>query len=1197
MNTFIKLFAGILFFLFSYATIAQTVLNRAEKRSIKNDRRTSEIPIDQLSMEQCGFEQAMANELAMPNAMPLSEREAAFNEYMKTSYAGKMDGEITVIPVVVHVVHLGEAEGVANNISDAQIFSAIQQLNDRFRKTPGTHGDADGVDTEIEFCLASIDPDGNPTDGIVRVDGSSVTGYSTGGVCVSSATCVLNELAMKNLSRWSNTEYYNIWVVSEIMDNDGGYGIQGYAYLPGSSSLYDGTVIMNTCFGSLGTVNTWNNLGRTLTHEIGHAMGLYHSFEGDNGGASCPTGNGDYVSDTDPHKRSSSNCPTGTNSCTGTTSQDVVHNYMDYSNQTCANMYFQGQADRMIAQISYWRSSLASSTTCTIDSQNDLAITQIVNDQDYQCSSSYTPIVSVYNLGSNDISSITFDYSYDGGTLNSFTWNNLLSSGDSIQISLPMQALTYAPHSFEVTATPDIIDDVPANNSISISFETLNKDPYSLEVVLDNYGSENSWEVLDANLEVLAFGGPYSDGQTGLTINESVCFPDGCNQFVFYESYGDGMGSGSYVFNDDNGVEVASGWSSPPASSFPTPMFESNSIEGPETMVSASDETICPGSSVVLTASGGSSYLWSTNQTGSSITVNPTVNTSYSVTASANGCTGSEAMVSITILPEPVAIVSPMNPQVCEGESITLTASGGSSYSWSNGSSGSTVVLTPMSNMSISVIPTGTCVGEATTADITVTELPTTVVSENNLSICEGSTITLIASGGEDYLWNTGSDSAEMTVAPSNTTTYSVTAYNASCPGNTENIVLEVTSAPFAGISTELTLCSGEGNQNLIDNLAAADMGGQWYDPNGSLFSGSFNPQNDVAGDYLYVVQGSGTCEDASAVLSISVDQQPNAGISTSISVNINSTDVDLIDYLAGADEGGVWTDPNGDAFDGFFNPLTNVEGDYSYSFNPDPPCNSSYAVVSVIITGSSNAGQSTSVYFCSTDPESNLFPLLMGADVGGYWINPEGFSFNGIIDPQNDLPGDYVYTIGTESATVTVNINETPEALIVVSDENFEVNELISFNNEGTNSGNYLWDFKDGTTSNIQNPTHSYITPGYYNVDLTIEDGGCVGFDTQGILITDINSGLTEQFIDDNLIIYPNPGFGLFKIRFNFGDAYNVRYDVINSNGQLISTSGLEKVAEATYNINLLSKSNGFYFLKFYVDDIIVVKKLLKTN
>jgi len=65
--------------------------------------------------------------------------------------------------------------------------------------------------------------------------------------------------------------------------------------------------------------------------------------------------------------------------------------------------------------------------------------------------------------------------------------------------------------------------------------ETLNKNPYSLEVVLDNYGSENSWEVLDANLDVLAFGGPYSDGQTGLTINESVCFPDGCNQFVFYE--------------------------------------------------------------------------------------------------------------------------------------------------------------------------------------------------------------------------------------------------------------------------------------------------------------------------------------------------------------------------------------------------------------------------------------------------------------------------------------------------------------------------------------------------------------------------------------------------------------------------------------------------------------------------------------
>lgn len=1196
MKNLIKLISVLLFGILSIPTSSQNVLNRAENRSLQTDNRITEVPEEFQGAEQCAFEEIMIRENSFEDAMTLSEREAAFKTFVNSGTYEKLDGVITVIPVVVHIIHLGEAEGVGNNISDAQIQSAITQLNNNFRKVTDTHGDADGVDTEIEFCLASIDPNGNATDGINRVNGSSVAGYSTTGVCVSSS-CTQNDLLIKNLSRWPNTQYYNIWVVSEIMGNNGGYGIQGYAYFPGTSSLYDGTVIMNTCFGGIGTVNYWNNMGRTLTHEVGHGMGLYHSFEGDNGGSTCPTGNGDYVLDTDAHKRSSGNCPTSTNTCTATSLQDVVHNYMDYSSQTCADMFSLGQADRMNAQITYWRSSLASSNTCTISDINDLALTRVVNGQDYQCSSSYTPIVNVYNIGSQLIDTITFTYSYDGGTDFTYNWYNTLSVGDSLEIALPMQTLSYAPHTLSINASPSQVDSNLTNNDVSINFETIDEETYSLEVVLDYYGSENSWEVIDDDMNVLAFGGPFQNGQNGLIINDEVCVPSGCNQFVFYESYGDGMESGSYTLSDNLGNEVASGWNSPNASSFPTPMFESTPIGGPATVLSASESIICPGTEVVLTASGGDSYTWSTGQTGTSISVSPNTTTSYSVTASSASCSGNEVMITVEVSSAPVATVSPMNPDVCEGESVTLIASGGSTYEWSNGETGNSITITPTADMTISVIPSNACTGEATELSISLIELPTTTVTNSSFEICEGATLTLLASGGDSYFWNTGSTSAEMTIAPTISTNYTVTAYNGSCAGNTEEIEVLVNAAPYAGPSTEVDFCSTEGSQNLFDYLIAADEDGQWYDTDANPFNGMLSPATGIAGDYLYVVSGLGDCEDASTTLTVNINQQPNAGSSTSISVSSSADEMDLMSYLDGADEDGTWTDPNGSSFDGYFDPTSDMEGAYVYSFTADAPCNTSSAIVSISVTETSNAGQNTSVYFCSSDGESNLFPLLTDADAGGNWSSPSGGDFNGILNPQEDASGTYTYSIGESSADIVVTINETPEPIISMEEGSFEINTPISFSNSGTLIGNTAWNFGDDGMSTELNPEHSYSVEGFYTVSLDLENNGCQGHDELGIIVLNTATGITEEFIDQQLLIYPNPGFGIFNLRFDLGKEHSVRYDVINSNGKLLSTSGFENVSNAEYRINLIAQSSGYYFVRFYVDDIVVTKKLLKTN
>src|SRR5690554_2376576 len=231
------------------------------------------------------------------------------------------NNSIYTIPVVVHIIHKGEAIGSGSNISDEQVYSAINALNQDFRKMAGTYGDGDGADIEVEFCLAQRDPSGNPTTGINRVSGCSVTNYCTQGIKSGSGAGAV-EVDVKNLSRWPNQSYYNIWVVSEINNNNGGSGVQGYAYFP-TTSIVDGTVLLYNAFGTVGNLKAYTNRNRTLTHEIGHAFALFHTFQGNSCSETNCALNGDRVCDTPPTTQNS-NC--GTPPCVGT---QQANNYMD----------------------------------------------------------------------------------------------------------------------------------------------------------------------------------------------------------------------------------------------------------------------------------------------------------------------------------------------------------------------------------------------------------------------------------------------------------------------------------------------------------------------------------------------------------------------------------------------------------------------------------------------------------------------------------------------------------------------------------------------------------------------------------------------------------------------------------------------------------------------------------------------------
>jgi hypothetical protein len=180
-------------------------------------------------------------------------------------------------------------------------------------------------------------------------------------------------VAIKNLSKWPNARYYNIWIVSEIDNNNGGGGIQGFAYFPGAPSSLDGAVMLYNAFGydptnTLGyNLKTATDENKTAIHEMGHAFSLYHSFQGDdsdNDGIAdqCPVnGNcaadGDQICDTEPHRRSLSNCPSGTNICGGTLNT-IVRNFMDYSSAACQDRFSAAQITRMRDAIALYRPTL-----------------------------------------------------------------------------------------------------------------------------------------------------------------------------------------------------------------------------------------------------------------------------------------------------------------------------------------------------------------------------------------------------------------------------------------------------------------------------------------------------------------------------------------------------------------------------------------------------------------------------------------------------------------------------------------------------------------------------------------------------------------------------------------------------------------------------------------------------------------------
>ena len=388
--------------------------------------------------------------------------------------------EVLTIPVVVHVINT--ISNSFSNISDEQVFSQMDALNEIFRRQ-----NADAVNTldifqdvaadiELEFCLAQQDPNGYPTTGITRTS-TTVANFDIDDMKFSETG---------GIEAWPTQRYLNIWIVNSIVNNDSNETILGYAYRPGAapSAAVDGLAIVYYAFGTTGNVSPSYDAGKTAAHEIGHYLNLMHPWGPSNQSTNC--NEDDEVEDTPRTSAPNYNCLLNFNQCSNEDPDlpDMVQNYMDYADDACSNLFTLGQKERVRAIVAFggFRYNLVqNSAACEpLEMGNSNVLIESIEAPFGGSNCSVVePIIEFQNFGVLPLLYMQIAYSVDGGPTQNYEWTGELQQFEYAQVTLPAISVLNAGvfHEIEVTLqNPNAVDDFdPTNNSLSAGFATVSE--------------------------------------------------------------------------------------------------------------------------------------------------------------------------------------------------------------------------------------------------------------------------------------------------------------------------------------------------------------------------------------------------------------------------------------------------------------------------------------------------------------------------------------------------------------------------------------------------------------------------------------------------------------------------------------------------------------------------------------------------
>jgi len=424
------------------------------------------------------------------------------------------------VPVVVHVIHeAGEAIGTGSNLLKGRIEAQIEEMNkdfsatnDAFANTPARWADIVG-NPDIQFCLAAIDPNGDPTDGITR-HAMTVIGSTWQNSNINSD--------IKPATYWNSNLYFNIWTLP-IPGTSAGGGVTGFAGLPSGGqvgSQTDGAVVDWRWFGGPGYGQSGYG---TLTHEAGHYLGLYHPFNGNScsadDGISDTPNQGAPTSSSSPNPScSNGSYPTGPNTCG---EEHMYINFMDYARGSCQNSFSKEQIAVMRAvllgnpNVLNWasRENLSNNalSACTFY-DNDASVAALQSPSNLICDDGMiSPIITLTNFGFQTLNTVTIEYTVNGGMPIATNWVDVLESGGSTTVTLdpfspPAGTIDLVFYTTNPNGQPDeqTINDTLITQSVSImpealplydDFESMDFDPTPNGMyVKDITGDGITWE-------------------------------------------------------------------------------------------------------------------------------------------------------------------------------------------------------------------------------------------------------------------------------------------------------------------------------------------------------------------------------------------------------------------------------------------------------------------------------------------------------------------------------------------------------------------------------------------------------------------------------------------------------------------------------------------------------------------------------
>jgi hypothetical protein len=639
-----------------------------------------------------------------------------------------------------------------------------------------------------------------------------------------------------------------------------------------------------------------------------------------------------------------------------------------------------------------------------------------------------------------------------------------------------------------------------------------------------------------------------------------------------------------------------------------------NVLPKPTLTVTPLVSNICVGTTATLTASGANTYTWNTGIVGATITPSPTVTTNYTVTGTAaNTCTST----AVTLINVDNAIITVNSPSICIGNTATLTANGGSTYTWST--TETTTLITPSPTVTTDYTVTGTDVNNCvstTTSTVTVNSIPSVSVQVSSFTLCAGTSATLSATvtGGlapMSYTWHPGGTTPSATVTtitPSATSTVTavkkwfvvVTDANG-CTTSNDTVDVQVNSLPQMSTLASTTItCAGS-----QVTLTAVPVGGglaplsyTWH-PGGTTPSATvttITPSATTATaikKWFMTVQDANGCMFTNDTVAVQINSLPQVSTLASTTITCAGSPVTL---TAVPVSGGLaplsytWhpggTTPSATvttitpsattatAIKKWFMTVQDANGCVFTNDTVDVQINSLPQVSTLASTTITCAG--SPVTLTAVPVSGGLAPLSYTWHPGGTTpsatvttITPSATTATSVkkwFMTVQDANG-CVFT----NDTVDVQINALPTITITPNTNTVCAGSTVTLTASGAGSGTYTWT-NTGATGVSITPSPTVTTQ--YTVTGT-DGNNCMNTDTLTIMVNNCTTGIEGNSVVSNISLFPNPNNGSFTIR---GTSELNDIHIINELGQVIQSISLKQTNN--YEVTLSGLDKGVYYL-----------------